>query len=301
MSIVITAASGQLGQQVVQQLLACSQPTRLVALVRNADRAAPLARAGVEVRIADYNDEAALQRAFRRGDKVLLISGNELGWRTRQHVSVIDAAERAGVALLAYTSILQADRATFQIAQEHVETERALLASGLPYVLLRNGWYNENYTATLARAVTLGAVVGSAGDGAIASASRADYAAAASVVLTTEGHTNKTYELSGDRAWTLTEYAREVSKQTGRTIAYTPIPLEQYRDLLSSAGLPAQKAAAIADSELGVARGELAATPGDLQRLIGRATTPIEVSIAAALAELNSTSSPPPGPHRRGG
>ncbi|MGZ9932700.1 SDR family oxidoreductase [Streptomyces sp. NC-S4] len=284
MSIVVTAATGALGRLVVEELLERVPADRVAVVVRNEEKAADLAARGIEVRVADYDDPAALAVAFRPGDRVLLISGNEIGRRVAQHTAVIDAAKAAGVAQLAYTGILGGPEADFELAAEHTATEGAVLASGLPYTFLRNGWYHENYTRELPTALGHGAVVGSAGEGRVASAARADYAAAAAVVLTGEGHLNEIYELSGDTAWSLAEYAAEVSAQSGKEIAYAEVPAEEHLRILTGAGVPEGFAAIIVDVDAAIARGRLAGTGGDLARLIGRPTTPVAAAIGAALA-----------------
>ncbi|WP_328739526.1 SDR family oxidoreductase [Streptomyces erythrochromogenes] len=284
MSIVVTAATGALGRLVVEELLERVPADRVAVVVRNGEKAADLAARGIQVRVADYDDPAALAGVFRPGDRVLLISGNEIGRRVAQHTAVIDAAKAAGVAQLAYTGILGGPEADFELAAEHTATEQAVLASGLPYTFLRNGWYHENYTRELPTALGHGAVVASSGEGRIASAARADYAAAAAVVLTGEGHLNAIYELSGDTAWSLAEYAAEVSAQSGKEIAYTEVPADEHLKILTGAGVPEGFAAIIVDVDAAIARGRLAGTGGDLARLIGRPTTPVAEAIGAALA-----------------
>ncbi|QIY56143.1 SDR family oxidoreductase [Streptomyces sp. RPA4-5] len=286
MSFVVTGATGALGRLVIEELLRRTTPGGIVALARDRAKAAGLAARGMEIKTADYSRPETLQGAFAAGDRVLFISGNEAGQRLTQHRTVIDAAREAGVGLLAYTSVLGGPTATFSIAEEHLATEQALLASGVPYCLLRNGWYHENYTGALATTLRTGAVVGSADGGRVATAARRDYAEAAAVVLTGSGHENTVYELSGDTAWTMAEYAAEVSRQAGRRVAYRDLPPEQYVALLVEAGVPALGARLVADADTGIARGELSATPGELSRLIGRPTTPVAESIAEALKGL---------------
>ncbi|MBT2468429.1 SDR family oxidoreductase [Streptomyces sp. ISL-66] len=284
MSIVVTGATGALGRLVVADLLTRVPADRIAAVARDAAKASDLAAQGVEVRVADYDDPASLARAFREGDRVLLISGNEIGRRIDQHTAVIKAAVGAGVAQLAYTGILGGPEADFELAAEHRATEQAILDSGLPYTFLRNGWYHENYTRDLASHLERGILVGSAGEGRVASAARADYAAAAAVVLTGEGHLNRAYELSGDAAWTLAEYAAELSAQAGREVAYAELPAEEHQAVLVGAGLPEGFAAVFVDVDAAIRRGRLGSTGGDLSRLIGRPTTPMAEAIAGALA-----------------
>ncbi|MEU7553972.1 SDR family oxidoreductase [Streptomyces sp. NPDC044571] len=284
MSIVVTGATGALGRLVVEELLEQVPAERIAVVVRSKERAADLAARGVEVRIADYDSPETLAGAFRAGDRVLLISGNEVGRRVPQHAAVIEAAKAAGVAQLAYTGILGGPEADFDLAAEHQVTEQAILDSGLPYTFLRNGWYHENYTGRLGTVLEHGAVVGSAGEGRIASAARADYAAAAAAVLTGEGHLNRVYELSGDTAWSLAEYAAEVAAQSGKEVAYSEVPADTHRSILTGAGVPEGFAAILVDVDAAISRGRLAHTGGDLSRLIGRPTTPVAHAIASALA-----------------
>ncbi|MFJ3079668.1 SDR family oxidoreductase [Streptomyces halstedii] len=286
MSIVVTGATGALGRLVVEHLLATVPAERITAVVRDKEKAAEVAARGVEIRVADYDRPETLADAFRAGDRVLLISGSEVGRRVAQHTAVIDAAKTAGVAQLAYTGILGGPDADFLLAAEHKETERLILASGLPHTFLRNGWYTENYTANLAPVLAHGAVVGNAGDGRIASASRADFAAAAVAVLTGEGHLGAAYELSGDTAWSLDEYAAQVAAATGKEITYNRVPAAAHQEILVGAGVPEAFATILVDVDEAIGRGLLAGTSGDLARLIGRPTTPLADTVASAVAAL---------------
>ncbi|MFH9981242.1 SDR family oxidoreductase [Streptomyces sp. NPDC017179] len=284
MSIVVTGATGHLGRHVVEQLLEKVPADQVVAVVRSPEKAADLAERGARIAVADYNAPETFEGLFSAGDKVLLISGNEFDkGRVRQHRVVIDAARAAGVALLAYTSAPGPLKAA--LADDHRGTEEALLASGVPYVLLRNGWYHENYTEQLAPVLEHGTVVHAAGEGRISSASRAEYAAAAVAVLTGEGHENRTYELGGDEAWSLAEYAAELSRQTGRTITSNPVTVEEFAGVLAGAGLPGPIAAILAGVDASIEKGELVVTSGDLSRLIGRPTSPVSEAISAALED----------------
>lgn len=282
MSIVVTGATGHLGRHVVEQLLDKVPADQITAVVRTPEKAADFAERGVKIVVADYNTPETFDTVFAAGDKVLLISGNEFEkGRVGQHKVVIEAAKAAGVALLAYTSA--PGTLTAALADDHRGTEEALLASGVPYALLRNGWYNENYTENLAPVLEHNAVVAAAGDGRVSSASRADYAAAAVTVLTGEGHENQTYELGGDEAWGFAEYAAELSRQTGKEIAYNNVPAETLVGILTGAGLPEPFAAILVGVDASIAEGQLVVSTGDLSRLSGRPTTPISESIALAL------------------
>jgi NAD(P)H dehydrogenase (quinone) len=283
MSIVVTGATGQLGVLVVDELLKKVPAEQVVAVVRDAEKAAGIAERGVRLRIADYDAPETLAGAFAAGDVVLLISGTEVGRRVAQHTAVVNAAKDASVARLAYTGVLGGPDADFRLAAEHQATEQAILDSGLAYTFLRNGWYTENYTAQIPVQLERG-VVGSTGQGRIGSAAREDYAVAAAAVLVGEGHENKTYELSGDTSWTLADYAAELSRQSGKEVAYADLPGEVHKGILTGAGLPEPIADILVDVDVsGISRGLLAGGGDDLSRLIGRPTTPLADSIAAAL------------------
>jgi NAD(P)H dehydrogenase (quinone) len=289
MSIVVTGASGHLGRLVIDSLLAAGVPaTEVVAAVRNKEKAEDLAARGVGVRIADYDRPETLAETFRAGDRVLFVSASEIGRRVPQHTAVIDAAQAAGVAQLAYTGALGGPEADFRLAEEHKETERLILDSGVPYTFLRNGWYTENYTDNLAPILDTGAVLSNAGDGRVATATRQDYASAAVAVLTGEGHLRQAYELSGDTAWSFAEYAAEISRQSGKTVVHHAISAEEHIQIFAGAGLPLPLAEVLADVDTAIGRGLLARTTGDLARLIGRPTTPLATSVATALEELKS-------------
>ncbi len=276
----VTGATGQLGRLVVEKLKEKGLSSSVVALVRNTEKAAEL---GVEAREFDYNDPAKLVDALRGIEKLILISGNELGKRAEQHANVIEAAKKAGVKWVVYTSLLHADTSSLSLAPEHYATEKALQASGLTYTILRNGWYTENYTGSVGGAVGAGAFIGSAGEGKISSAVRADFAAAAVAVITGEGHQNKTYELAGDESYTLAELAAEISKQTGKAIPYNNLPETEYAKILKSFGLPEMFADAIASWDTGASKGDLFNESHQLSKLIGRPTTPLAETVKAAL------------------
>lgn len=283
--IVITGATGLLGRLVIAALIKKIPASGIVAAVRNADKAKDLAAMGVPIRIADYNAPQAWDAALDGADKVLLISANEVGQRARQHRSVIDAAIRAGVKLLAYTSVLRADTSILGLAAEHRETESYIRTSGIPHVLLRNSWYTENYTMGIPAVLGAGALYGCAGDGRVSSAARVDYAEAAAAVMTLPDQAGKVYELAGDNAYTHSELAEEISRRAGRTIAYVNLTQEQYQDALKKAGLPEAYAALIADSDEAASRGALFEDGRQLSKLIGRPTTLMSLSVAAAMAD----------------
>lgn len=284
MTIAVTGATGQLGRIVIEKLKQKVAASEIVALVRNPGKAQGL---GVNARQADYSRPETLETALQGIATLLLISSSEVGQRIAQHGNVIEAAKKAGVGHIVYTSILHADSSPLSLGIEHRQTEALLRASGLAFTLLRNGWYTENYTGSIPAALAGGAFIGSAGEGRIASATREDYAEAAAVVLTGQGHVGKTYELAGDQAWTLAELAREVSRQAGREIPYRNLPEADYRAALEQAGLPSGLAALLAESDVGASQGGLFDDGRQLSALIGRPSTPLSVSVARALESLN--------------
>ena len=280
MKIAITGATGQLGRIVVNKLKEKVPADTIVALVRTPEKAADL---GVEARETDYDKPETLRPALQGIDALLLISSSEVGKRASQHKNVIAAAKQAGVKWIVYTSLLHADASSLSLAGEHMATEAALRDAGTPYTILRNGWYHENYTGSIPGALAGGAFIGSAGEGKIASASRADFAEAAVVVLTSEGHQGKIYELAGDEAYTLSDLAAEISRQTGKNIPYKNLPEEEYAGALTSFGLPEGLAQAIAGWDVSASEGDLFDDSRQLSKLIGRPTTPLSATVAEIL------------------
>lgn len=281
--IAITGATGQLGQHVIESLLKTVSASQIVAIVRNAAKAKTLRQQGITVREADYNNEAAFTTALQGVDKLLLISSSEVGQRSAQHRNVINAAMAADVKFIAYTSLLHADRSPLGLHAEHVETEKMLADSGIPHALLRNGWYTENYLASAPAALEHGVFIGAAGEGKIASATRADYAAAAARVISEEGHAGQVYELAGDEAWTLSQLAAELAKQSGKNVVYQNLSQADFASALKGVGLPAGLADMLADSDVGASNGGLFDDSKTLSKLTGRSTTPLAESVKSIL------------------
>lgn len=277
--IAITGATGQLGQHVIESLLKTVPASQIVAIVRNPAKATTLSQQGITVRQADYSDEAALTTALQGIDKLLLISSSEVGQRAPQHRNVINAAQAAHVKFIAYTSLLHADTSPLGLADEHVATEKMLAESGIAYALLRNGWYTENYLASAPAALEHGVFIGAAGEGKIASATRADYAAAAARVISEDGHAGKTYELAGDAGWTLSQLAAELAKQSGKKVVYQNLSEADFAAALKGVDLPAGLADMLADSDTGASKGGLFDDSHTLSKLIGRPTTSLADSV----------------------
>ncbi|MGK3143531.1 SDR family oxidoreductase [Pantoea sp. C2G6] len=282
--IAVTGATGQLGRFVIDALLKKVPAGEIVAAVRTPAKAADLAALGVVVRHADYAQPDTLKAAFTGVDKLLLISGSEVGQREAQHKAVIDAARAAGVGFIAYTSLLHADTSPLGLGVEHRATEALLSASGIPFALLRNGWYSENYAASIPPALAHHAFIGAAGEGRIASAARQDYAEAAAAVLTRDDQAGKVYELAGDESYTLAEFTAEIAAQTGLKVQYVNLSQGDFAAALKNAGLPEGLAEMLADSDAGAEKGGLFDDSRQLSKLIGRPTTAWQAVIRAALA-----------------
>jgi NAD(P)H dehydrogenase (quinone) len=280
MTIGITGATGHLGRLVVQRLKTHVPASDLVALVRTPAKAADL---GIAVREADYDRPDTLVRALKGIDTLLFISASEIGKRLAQHHNIIEAAKKAGVKRIVYTSLLHADNSPINLASEHLPTENEIKASGIPFTILRNGWYTENYTGSIGGALAGGAFIGSAGEGKVSSAARADYADAAVAAVTGTGQEGKTYELAGDTSWTLADLAAEISRQSGKSIPYRNLPEAEYAKALEGFGLPKPIAGAIASWDTGASKGGLFDESHQLSKLIGHPTTPMPETVREAL------------------
>jgi NAD(P)H dehydrogenase (quinone) len=282
--IAVTGANGHLGQLVIEGLLERVPPNQIIATVRSLEKVSRLRTRGVQVREADYSRPETLNTALHGAERVLLISVDEVSQRFNLHKAVIDASKEAKVELLVYTSLLRADTSEIFLAREHRQTEDYIRASDLPFVILRNGWYFENHTSALESAIEHGALLGSSNDGRFASASRADYAAAAAAVLTQAVSRSKTYELAGDQSFSMTELASEVSRQIGREIPYRNLSGEEYAALLLGLGVPQGVIDVIVDADAKAIRGDLDSTSRDLNRLIARHTTTLFDAVSSALS-----------------
>jgi len=283
MSYVVTGATGQLGRLTVESLLERGvDPAEIVATGRSVEKLSDLAERGVRVERFDFDDVAESVSWLGAGDVLLLVSASEPGKRVPQHTAVVELAQRSGVARIVYTSAPAADDTTLVLAPEHAATEQVIRASGLPFTFLRNGWYTENYAATVDQARATGVVANSAGDGRIASAPRADFAEAAAVALVTDGHDNAVYELSGDVAWDFDEFAATLTEVLGREVSYQRLTPEEHRQALLGAGIDEGTAGFVVALDQNAAEGVLGVTTGELAKLIGRPTVPL----AATLSDL---------------
>ena len=284
MKLAVTGATGHLGQFVVNDLLDKNGAFDVIAVVRNEEKAAPLAARGAEIRVANYQDRDALETAFAGVDRLLLISSSEIGQRIAQHTNVIEAAKAAGVKFIAYTSAPKAQTTDLILAPEHKATENLIMASGLDYTILRNNWYTENYLTQIETARQTGTIFAAAGEGRVASATRADYAAGAAAVLAGSGHEGKIYELSGDYAWNFNELAEAISEIIGQPVVYKPVSPEEMTNILKNAGLDEGTAGFVVGLDQNIANGALAESTEDLTKLIGRPTTPLKEGLEENLA-----------------
>jgi NAD(P)H dehydrogenase (quinone) len=283
MTYLVTGAAGNLGSLAVEALLDRGvAPGDIVATARDTDRLSGFAARGVVTRRLDYDDPASVEAALEGVHRLLLVSSSAVGQRVAQHRTVLEVAARKGIELVAYTSILRADSTSLALAAEHHATEQVLAELGLPHVLLRNGWYFENYTAQVPVHLEHG-VIGAAGDGRISAAARADYAEAAAVALLADDSAGQVHELAGDESFTMTDYAATLAELSGQEVAYVDLPQDGYAAALEAAGLPSGYAALLADGDRGIVAGELHDTSGTLSALIGRPTTPLADGVKAAL------------------
>lgn len=285
MTIVVTGATGHLGRLTVEALLERGVAAADIrAAGRSAERLAAFADRGLQTAVIDFEEPATLDAAFAGADAVLLVSGPEVGKRVPQHRNAIDAAVRAGAGRIVYTSAPRATDTDLVLAPEHAETERLLAASGLPVTVLRNNWYTENYAGQVDIAAATGELVGSAGDGRVASASRKDYAEAAAVVLMTEGHEGAVYELSGDTAWTFSDLAAAIGGLLDREVGYRSVSPEEHAQALTAAGLDEGTAGFVVALDGNIRDGALGDATSTLSDLIGRPTTPLAQGLAEARA-----------------
>ena len=284
MSYIVTATSGHLGRLIVEALLARgAAPDSIVATARNVDKLSALAALGVRTAVLDYSKPETVTAVVEPGDVLMLVSGSEVGQRVPQHTAVIAAAQAAGVGRIVYTSAPKATTSALLLAPEHKATEEFLIASGVPFTILRNGWYTENYTGEIEKARQSGEIVASVGDGRVASASRADYADAAAAAILDDSLAGQTFELSGDHAWDFAELAATIGTLIGSPVTFRNLAPAEHAELLTSFGLDTGTVGFVVGLDANIRDGLLGETSGDLARLIGRPTTPLAEGLAASL------------------
>lgn len=280
MKIAVTGATGHLGRLIINNLRERIPSDNLIALTRSVEKAKDM---NLEVREFDYEKLATLKPALTGVDTLLLISASEIGKRVAQHKNIMEAVKQSSIKWIIYTSLLHADTSSIGLAAEHLETEKMIRDSGIPFTFLRNGWYTENYTGTVPGAIRGGAFIGSAGSGKISAAARSDYADAAVAVIIGKEHQNKIYELAGDHFFTLSDLAAEISRQTGKDIPYKNLSEEDYTKILIGFGVPEGMAKAIAGWDISASNNALFDNSRQLSKLTGKPTTPLSVSVAEAI------------------
>ncbi|MEB3766421.1 SDR family oxidoreductase [Acinetobacter sp. MD2] len=277
----ITGATGQLGRKVIDSLSKKVKLEEIIAIARDPIKASDL---GIAVRAADYNDFESLVSAFAGIDTLLLISSSSIETRQIEHKNIVEAAQKAGVQRIIYTSLLHADQWGIAFAEDHLTTEKWIKSSGLKFTILRNGWYWENHTSGLMATLDHGGFVGSAGDAKISWATRQDYADAAVQVLIEDKHEGKTYELAGDLSYTLTDLANEVERQIKKDFHYKNLDESEHILFLESVGLPLFVAKMVAEIESrGIPTGALVDKTKTLSALIGRPTTTLQAAVTEAI------------------
>lgn len=282
MRIAVTGATGNLGGLIIESLLERGvAASDIVAIVRDEAKAAPLAAKGIALGVASYEDEAALTAALQGVDRLMLVSGSEIGQRVAQHTNIINAAKAAGVQFIAYTSLLGLDTSKLGLAPEHRATEQLLADSGIDHARLRNGWYWENYASAIDSGKAAGKFFGAAGDAKVSGAARRDYAEAAAVVVTSDDQAGKVYELGGAPALTYQGIADEVAKVIGTEVAYVDQSVKEYQATLEGFGMPAEAAKIFAEMDPIIAEGALYTESTDLQDLIGRPSTSLSEALGA--------------------
>lgn len=282
MKIAVTGATGNLGSLIIESALTRGVAAGdITAIVRDESKAAALSKKGVLLRVAPYEDEAALTAALQEVDRLVLVSGSEVGQRLAQHTNIINAAKAAGVQFIAYTSLLNVETSELGLAPEHLGTEQLLAESGIDYALLRNGWYWENYASAIDSGQATGKFFGAAGSARVSGAARLDYAEAAAAVVLSNDSAGKTYELAGSPSLSYQDIADEVAKVIGRDVTYVNQSVAEYQATLESFGVPSEVAAMFAEMDPAIEKGALYSESTDLQDLIGRPTTPAAEALKA--------------------
>jgi NAD(P)H dehydrogenase (quinone) len=279
--ILVTGATGPLGNGVVEFLLKKTPASDIAVLVRDRAKAEVLKARGVEIRQGDYNDYSSLVKAFTGIDQLYFVSGNDIVNRSAQQANVVRAAKEAGIKHALYTSFQRKNETDSSpialVAKAHLETESALKASGIPYTILKHTLYADILPLFIGdKVLETGVIFQPAGDGKVAFVLRADMAEAAANILTSKGHENKVYEISGGRAWSYQDVAEIISEVSGKPINYVSPTQEVFRQELSKAGVPDQYINLFAGFNEGIRQGEFDHTDPTLEKLLGRKPTSVK-------------------------
>lgn len=285
--ILVTGATGQLGGIVVENLLKNTPANEIAVLVRDENKAADLKAKGVEIRVGSYFDEASLKTALQGIDKLLLISSNDFNDRIGQHKNVIDAAKNAGVKHIFYTGVTMKDIETSPLKPllaDHYQTEDYIKASGLTYTFLQNSLYFEVVPMFVGAGVLETGIFFPAGEGKVAFAARQDLGEATATILSTEGHENKTYNLTGSEAYSFADIAAELSALTGKTVAYTSPESAAFEGMLKQFGLPEEIVVMSVLFAAGMKNNDFSSPSTTLEQFLGRKTTDLKAFLHATYA-----------------
>jgi NAD(P)H dehydrogenase (quinone) len=289
-TIFVTGASGHLGGRIIHHLLERGvAPSRLIAGTRNPEKLSDLAAKGVTVRAADFDDKAGLAKAFAGADTILIVSTDALdgaGTRQRQHLAAVQAAAEAGAKRIAYTSLPVPETSKVGFAPDHLNTEKAVKATGLAYLIFRNNWYQENLFMALPHAFASGQWYTSAGEGRIAYVSRDDIAAAIAGALASPPAESTTYTLTGTETFNNEEVAKLASAAVGKPLQVVNLTDKQLAGGMKAAGLPEAIIPTLVSFDTAARAGDLAVVTGDVEALSGRGSKPLKTFIAENKAAL---------------
>ncbi|MEH7097729.1 SDR family oxidoreductase [Neobacillus vireti] len=287
MKLLVTGATGKLGTKVVDTLLKAIPASELAVSVRNPEKAEGLRNRGVEVRQGDFDQPETLDQAFTGIDRLLIISADgDNETRIRQHTDAVQAAERAGVKFIAYTSLANATESKNLMAPPHVATEAAIIKTGIPYSFLRNNWYLENEMGSIQGALAGAPWVTSAGEGKVGWALQQDYADAAAAVLLGNGHENSVYELSGPLL-TQAELASELGAVLGKEIPVQQVSDEKYAEIMKGLGLPDFVIPIVVGIQESIRNGSLDVESNDFEKVLGRPVTPIKEALTQLVNSIS--------------
>ncbi|WP_138493802.1 SDR family oxidoreductase [Paenibacillus pinistramenti] len=289
MKMLVTGATGKLGSMVVEKLLKTVPAGQIAVSVRNPEKAESFLAQGVEVRHGDFDQPESLDKAFAGIDRLLIISADgDNDTRIRQHANAVEAAARAKVGFIAYTSLGRASESSLFLAPVHRFTEEAILKTGIPYSFLRNNWYLENEASAIEGVLAGAPWVTSAGNGRVGWALRADYAEAAAAVLAGSGHDNTVYELSG-KPLTQQELVNELGAVLGREIPVQQVDDNTYGDIMNNAGIPDFVIPILVGIQEGIRSGALDIESGDLEKLLGRPAAPVKQGLEQLVEQLKQS------------
>jgi NAD(P)H dehydrogenase (quinone) len=289
MKILVTGATGKLGSKVVDSLLKSIPASELAVSVRDPEKAEGLRARGVEVRQGDFDRPETLDNAFKDIDRLLIISADgDNETRIRQHTDAVQAAVRAGVKFIAYTSLANAIESKNLMAPPHVATEAAIIKTGIPYSFLRNNWYLENEIGSIQGALAGAPWITSAGEGKVGWALQQDYADAAAAVLVGNDHENTVYELSGPLL-TQDELASALGNVLGEKIAVQQVSDEKYAEIMKGLGLPDFVIPIVVGIQESIRNGSLEVESNDFEKVLGRPVTPINEALTQLFHAISPT------------